>query len=179
MRSNALIEAALLAVAVLQTAAGPLHFANADDAKLVDRGAYVYSMECASCHGRRLEGQPLWQLNDQFAGRRAPAQDASGHTWQHADDDLFYMTKHGRFPSWPPRIHSYMPAFAENLTDRDTVAVIAYIKSNWPTGIRASQAMLNPGLAGMPKDADKTSWTLPPNCSASLSFLQWNAGNGK
>jgi mono/diheme cytochrome c family protein len=173
VRSHSWIKVALVAAAALQTAQAPLHFANADDEKLVDRGSYVYQMECSSCHGHRLEGQPLWQVNDQFAGRRAPAQDGTGHTWQHSDDDLFQMTKYGRFPSTPARVHSYMPAFVGNLTDRDIVAVLAFIKSDWPIGLRAAQAMLNPGLAGMPKDADKTSWTLPPNCNA--SFRRWNA----
>jgi hypothetical protein len=28
--------------------------------------------------------------------------------------------------------------------------------------------MLNPGFKGMPKDADKVEWTLPPNCIASI-----------
>jgi hypothetical protein len=68
-----------------------------------------------------------------------------------------------------------MPAFAGHLTDHDILSVLAFIKSSWPVGIRASQAMLNPGLAGMPKDAAKSSWTLPPNCTAGSSFLQWSA----
>jgi len=150
------------------------HFADADNPKLVEQGRTIYSTTCASCHGRRLEGQALWQVMDQFAGRRAPAQDATGHTWQHPDEDLFHMTKFGRFAATPPRAPSYMPAFAGHLTDREIVAAIAYIKGNWPIGIRALQAMLNPGQAGMPKDAGRTSWTLPPNCTG--TFGLWSAG---
>lgn len=162
------------AIGTAAAKAAPAHFANADNQVLVARGKTIYATVCASCHGRRLEGQALWQLMDRFAGRRAPPHDASGHTWQHSDDDLFAMTKFGRFPGTPARVRSWMPAFGGHLTDREILAVIAYIKSSWPTGIRASQAMLNPGQAGMPKDADKTSWTLPPNCTG--SFLQWRAG---
>ena len=55
-----------------------------------------------------------------------------------------------------------MPAFDKVLSDDDIIAVLAFIKSRWPTGIRASQSMLNPGFKGMPKDADKIDWTLPP-----------------
>ncbi|HEY1612660.1 MAG TPA: cytochrome c [Rhizomicrobium sp.] len=174
MKPGILLKIALIASGLLQTAFAPAHFANADDDALVDRGGYVYSMECGSCHGRRLQGQPLWQLNDQYAGRRAPAQDATGHTWQHSDEDLFHKTKYGKFPSDPAHSVSYMPAFAGNLDDHDILAVLAYIKSNWPTGLRASQAMLNPGQAGMPKGADKANWTLPPNCRTSL--LRWDDG---
>lgn len=168
--------AAIAAVLIASRAAAapwPAHFADADNAKLVGEGAAIYMPVCSSCHGKRLEGQALWQVNDQFAGRRAPAHDATGHTWQHSDDDLFFMTKYGHFPSAPPGAVSYMPSFAGHLTDHDVVAVIAFIKANWPTGIRASQAMLNPGQAGMPKDAAKGGWTLPPNCTG--TFVRWSA----
>ena len=151
---------------------GP-HFADADNAKLVERGEEVYRQYCASCHGRRLQGQALWQLMDQYAGRRAPAHDATGHTWQHSDEDLFHMTKHGRFAAAPPEMKSYMPAFETSLGDADILAVLAYIKASWPIGLRASQATLNPGFAGMPRDADKLEWTLPPTCTA--SFQRWRS----
>jgi len=151
----------------------PAHYANAEDSKLVDEGYSIYIPVCSSCHGKRLEGQALWQVNDQFAGRRAPAHDATGHTWRHSDDDLFFMTKYGHFPSAPPHTVSWMPAFAGHLSDHDIVAVIAFIKADWPKGIRATQAMLNPGLAGMPKDANKGDWTLPPNCTG--TFVSWKA----
>ena len=115
-----------------------------------------------------LQGQALWQLKDQYVGRRAPPHDATGHTWQHADEDLFHITKYGRFAAAPTDIKSYMPAFEHALSDDDMIAVLAFIKSRWPTGIRASQSMLNPGFRGMPADADKVEWTLPPNCTASI-----------
>jgi mono/diheme cytochrome c family protein len=172
------IVAALAVVAIAghaTAASGGAHFANADDAGLVAAGRAIYMPTCSSCHGRRLQGQALWQVMDRFAGRRAPAHDASGHTWQHSDEDLFHMTKFGRFSSAPAHAVSFMPAFGGHLTDRDILSVLAFIKSSWPVGIRASQAMLNPGWAGMPKDAGKSSWTLPPNCTGS-SFQQWSVG---
>jgi mono/diheme cytochrome c family protein len=167
---------ALVVAAALGTpraAAAPdqaAHFADADDIALVDRGAGLYQRYCGGCHGRRLEGQALWQLKDQYVGRRAPPQDATGHTWQHPDEDLFHMTKYGRFAAAPADLKSYMPAFEHALSDDDVVAVLAFIKSQWPTGIRASQSMLNPGFRGMPAGADKVEWTLPPNCTASIQL---------
>jgi mono/diheme cytochrome c family protein len=148
------------------------HFADADDSALVLEGRKIYGNSCSSCHGRRLPGQALWQLQDQFAGRRAPAHDSTGHTWQHADEDLFHMTKFGRFPAMPADAVSYMPAFESQLSDRDILAALAFIKSNWPLGIRATQAMLNPGFAGMPADAGKVPWTLPPNCIETID--EWS-----
>jgi mono/diheme cytochrome c family protein len=147
------------------------HFANPNDDAAVAKGKQVYREECSSCHGRSLEGQPLWQLQDQYAGRRAPAHDASGHTWQHSDEDLFYMTKFGRFPQAPKDVKSYMPAFEKRLSDAEIVNAIAFIKSRWPLGLRISQSMLNPGFAGMPRDADKVEWTLPPTCTA--AYQRW------
>jgi len=131
-------------------------------------GRRIYSSHCASCHGRYLQGQPLWQLVDDYAGRRAPAHDETGHTWQHSDEDIFDMTKYGRFASAPPRRISYMPAFSDQLSDRDILAVMAFIKARWPLGLRVAQAMLNPGHAGMPAGADKLEWKFPPTCKAVL-----------
>jgi len=163
---------AVIAGAVMARATAPVtHFANADDAAAVADGKQIYKLQCSSCHGRNLEGQALWQLDDQYAGRRAPAHDASGHTWRHSDEDLFQMVKTGRFPQAPKDAPSYMPAYSDNLTDRQILDVLAFIKARWPTGLRISQAMLNPGLAGMPKDADKYEWTLPPTCTA--SYQRW------
>ena len=129
-------------------------------------GKALYRSYCASCHGRNLQGQPLWQLLDDYAGRRAPAYDESGHTWQHPDEDIFHMSKYGRFASEPADAVSSMPGFKDVLTDDQILAVVAFIKARWPLGLRVSQAMLNPGFAGMPPKADTVEWTLPPNCMA-------------
>ena len=141
--------------------AAPKHFANAADVATVSAGKAVYMRWCAGCHGRRLQGQPLWQLEDQFAGRRAPAHDQTGHTWAHSDDDLFAMVREG---------FSYMPAFRGVITDIQITSTIAYIKATWPVGLRISQALLNPGHAGMPAVADPD-WTLPPTCT--ISAQRW------
>src|SRR5580704_13928938 len=56
---------ALLAMAypaARQAASADGHFADAEDAALVALGRRVYMDACASCHGRALQGQPLWQL---------------------------------------------------------------------------------------------------------------------
>jgi len=173
LKLSAAFAAALFATSAAAATPWPAHFANANDTALVKEGESIYMPVCSSCHGKHLEGQALWQVNDQFAGRRAPAHDATGHTWQHSDDDLFFKTKYGRFPYQPAHATYWMPAFAGHLSDHDIVAVIAFIKANWPTGIRASQAMLNPGQAGMPNDATKGDWTLPPNCTG--TFVSWGA----
>ena len=166
----ALLAATALAAAVaLRPAAASLaHFADPENADAVREGKQLYASHCASCHGRRLQGQLLWQVQDQFVGRRAPAHDQTGHTWRHSDEDLCYMTKFGRFRTTPAVVKSYMPAYGQNLGDDQILAVIAYIKATWPIGLRVSQALLNPGYAGMPRNADTVEWRLPPTCQAAL-----------
>jgi S-disulfanyl-L-cysteine oxidoreductase SoxD len=164
-----LAASAVAAALALRAPAAPrLHFADAENAAAVLEGKKLYASHCAGCHGRKLQGQLLWQVQDEFAGRRAPAHDQTGHTWQHADEDLFAMTKFGRFATTPAAAKSYMPAYAQNLNDDQILATIAYIKATWPLGLRVSQALLNPDYAGMPRNADTVEWRLPPTCQAAL-----------
>jgi mono/diheme cytochrome c family protein len=156
------------ALAIRLPVAPRLHFADANNATVVKEGKQLYARVCASCHGRRLQGQLLWQVRDQYAGRRAPAHDQTGHTWQHSDEELFYITKFGRFSTTPSTAKSYMPAYAQSLSDDQVLATIAYIKATWPLGLRVSQALLNPGYAGMPENASTVEWRLPPTCQAAL-----------
>ncbi|MBV9318763.1 MAG: c-type cytochrome [Mycobacterium sp.] len=154
--------------AALLAPSPPMHIADANDVETVMRGKQIYSGHCASCHGRYLQGQALWQLVDDYAGRRAPAHDETGHTWQHPDEDLFEMTKYGRFTTAPPGYRPGMPAFAHDLADPDILAVLAYIKARWPLGLRVAQALLNPSLAGLPPGAEKVDWKFPPTCKSLL-----------
>ncbi len=154
----------LTATAMVATRAWP--FADAGDGVTVTQGKQLYMTQCASCHGRYLQGQPLWQLADAYAGRRAPAQDQTGHTWQHSDAALFTMIKEGNFAGVAATRSSAMPAFRAVLVDREILAVIAFIKARWPIGLRVLQAMRNPGQAGMPAGAERADWTFPPDCQA-------------
>lgn len=112
-----------------------------NDRALVARGQTVYDKECASCHGLNLQGQPNWQTRLPSGRMPAPPHDASGHTWHHPDDYLFGVTKDGLVPGKyaPPGYQSDMPAFGGKLSDDDIWAVLAYIKSRWPTEIRRAQ----------------------------------------
>jgi mono/diheme cytochrome c family protein len=168
--SGVLMVAALLggAFSLRFAMAARTHFADPENVAAVAEGKRLYVRVCAGCHGRRLQGQLLWQLQDQFVGRRAPAHDQTGHTWEHSDEDLFYMTKFGRFRTTPESVKSYMPAYGQTLTDGQILATIAYIKATWPLGLRVSQALLNPDYLGMPQNAETVEWRLPPNCQAAL-----------
>ena len=102
-------------------------------------GQPVYARHCASCHGANLEGQPNWKQPLPTGGYPAPPHDATGHTWHHADELLFKITKYGGQASAPRGFRSHMPAFKEVITDTEIWAALAYIKSRWPADVQAKQ----------------------------------------
>jgi mono/diheme cytochrome c family protein len=116
--------------------------ADPSDRALVALGTSVYAQRCASCHGAQLEGQPKWREHLPNGRLPAPPHNADGHTWHHADRQLFEMTKSG-LSNIVPGYESDMPAFKDILTDQQIWAVLAYIKSTWPPHIRARQEQVN------------------------------------
>jgi mono/diheme cytochrome c family protein len=143
------------AIAALVLAAGAISFwllqpfsrstlqSDPDNPAQVALGREVYSMNCASCHGANLEGEPNWQTRKPTGRLPAPPHDASGHTWHHPDAQLFGIVKSGLTPYAPPGYQSDMPAYAGSLSDEQISAVLAYIKSSWPADIRARQAEMS------------------------------------
>ncbi|WP_170942271.1 c-type cytochrome, partial [Noviherbaspirillum denitrificans] len=65
----------------------------------------------------------------------APPHDETGHTWHHPDSVLFDIVKNGLVPgrTAPDGYQSDMPAYGTTLSDADITAVLAYIKSTWPS----------------------------------------------
>jgi mono/diheme cytochrome c family protein len=111
-----------------------------DDPAVLATGRKVYAANCAACHGARLEGQPNWRERDAGGRLPAPPHDASGHTWHHPDEVLFAITKFG--VARAARLQDYvsvMPAYEGTLTDAEIVAVLSWIKSQWPEAIRRQQ----------------------------------------
>ncbi len=139
-------------------------FADADDPALTARGAVVYAQNCASCHGAHLEGARHWQAVGPDGRAAPPPQNETGHTWMHSDDELFGFVKYSMIDLAAPGYVSPMPAFRGRLTDDDILATIAFIKSRWPVGVRAYQALLNPDYQGMPAAAAADGWSLPADC---------------
>ena len=98
----------------------------------------LYAVHCASCHGTKLEGEPNWQSPKPNGRMPAPPHDATGHTWHHADRDLFVITKKG-LSAIVPDYTSDMPAFESVLSDEEIAQILAYIKSTWPDEARRYQ----------------------------------------
>ena len=109
------------------------------DAEMVEQGRGLYAESCASCHGVDLEGQPDWRRRLDNGFMPAPPHDESGHTWHHADQQLFDITKYG-LAAVVPGYESTMPVFDGILSDAEITAILGYIKSTWPERERDYQA---------------------------------------
>ena len=117
--------------------------AGPTNAQLVARGRQVYSAQCAQCHGANLEGQPNWKEPRPDGSRPAPPHDATGHTWHHPDTLLFDIVKYGGKRYALPNEVNNMPAFGDVLNNEEIAAVIASIKSTWPSDIQRLQEEVN------------------------------------
>ncbi|MBD1548790.1 c-type cytochrome [Roseibium aggregatum] len=114
------------------------------DPQLLREGAEVYAQNCASCHGADLKGEPDWQSANPDETLKAPPHDETGHTWHHADELLFEITKYGTAKAIGlENFNSNMPAFEGTLSDAEIIAVLAWIKDQWPENIRAQHDMVN------------------------------------
>ena len=115
-----------------------------NDAKVLARGETVYRNRCTACHGQQLEGQPEWRTRGADGLLPAPPHDETGHTWHHADDLLFRITKYGVGAAINDASYkSSMPAFESTLSDDEIVAVLSWIKSTWPPSVRAHNDEIN------------------------------------
>ena len=123
--------------------------ADPGNANQVASGKALYERHCAACHGAELQGQPDWRTRLPSGRMPAPPHDDSGHTWHHADDILFGITKTGFAPPYAPaEYQSDMPAFGSTLTDREIWDVLAYIKSRWSPRAREAQAQMRTRAGG-------------------------------
>jgi mono/diheme cytochrome c family protein len=107
-------------------------------------GKSLYARECASCHGKNLQGQTRnWRQRLPDGNLPAPPHNASGHTWHHPDEMLFEITKFGRLLAAGRPAQSTMPAFENKLSDSEIWAVLSYIKSRWPDSIQQRHDDMN------------------------------------
>jgi len=111
-----------------------------NDSAVLAKGREAYDAYCASCHGANLEGQPDWMRRLPNGRMPAPPHDETGHTWHHPPAVLFGIVKEGVQKHAPPGYESDMPAFGTTLSDEQIRAVLAYIHSTWPDGVKRRYA---------------------------------------
>lgn len=114
------------------------------DPQMVARGQAIYQANCATCHGAKGEGAPRWKTSNADGTLPPPPHDSSGHTWHHSDGLLFRIVRDGGQPAYGyPGFRSNMPAWRDNLTDEEIIAVITYLKSLWGPKERALQEQVS------------------------------------
>ena len=110
---------------------------------IIAEGKLIYDGACAACHGANLEGQDNWRQPGADGKLPAPPHDVSGHTWHHGDDQLFAITKYGTAALVGGGYETDMRGFEDVLTDAQIKAVLAYIKSTWPTEIQERHSAMS------------------------------------
>ncbi len=133
--------AALIGAAVV-AALFVFEYPRLRQARQIALGQSVYAENCASCHGKQLEGQPDWQTPLASGRLPAPPHDATGHSWHHSDEMLFNVTRNGLKPYAGENYESDMPAFVDTLKDDEIRAVIEFVKSTWPERERTYQQQM-------------------------------------
>jgi mono/diheme cytochrome c family protein len=107
-----------------------------DDPAIVAQGQEIYQSTCAACHGDKLQGQDDWQTRDENGYMPAPPHNVQGHTWHHAETQLFLITKVGVEQLVGGNYKTNMIGYGDVLTDDEIIAVLSYIKSTWPEPAR-------------------------------------------
>lgn len=121
-----------------------LHRLRPADPEVLLLGARIYSQHCAACHGAKGEGQPNWRDLDADGLLPAPPHDASGHTWHHPDALLFNITKHGLAKVINQADYrTAMPIYDGVLSDDEIVAVLSWIKAQWPADVQQRHDKIN------------------------------------
>lgn len=122
----------------------PPHSLRPDDPQVLRVGERIYAQQCAACHGAKGEGQPSWRDRGPDGLLPAPPHDASGHTWHHPDEQLFAITQQGLAELInQPDYRTAMPIYGGVLSDDEIVAVLSWIKAQWPPEIRRRHDEIN------------------------------------
>ena len=120
------------------------------DTEQIAQGQQIYAQSCASCHGANGEGQFPDAPNQPDATGRigAPPHNDNGHTWHHGDEMLIRYTREGGISLIDPVNFYPMPAFGDQLSEGETLAVLAYIKTMWNDEQRSRQQQATESQAG-------------------------------
>ena len=127
----------------------PVQTANAsfslkpEDKAIILLGKNIYAQNCASCHGINLEGQKDWMSRLPNGMMPAPPHDVTGHTWHHADNYLFLITKYGFEEILGEKYPNNMPKYKDILSDKEIIAALSYIKSTWSSKTQKIHDQIN------------------------------------
>lgn len=108
---------------------------NSSDTESVNNaklGKEVFDKNCASCHGVAASGLTKnWKQTLPNGKFPAPPLNGTAHAWHHSPKTLMKTVNYGgiKFGGW-------MPGFEDKLSEEEKQAVLDYIYSLWPDGIK-------------------------------------------
>ena len=96
----------------------------------VERGAVIFTDNCAACHGSKANGHFTWRKRGPDGKYPPPPLNGTGHAWHHPTQVLAKQIKFGTLGG-----QGTMPGFDGTLSDNDIVDSIAWLQSLWPDKI--------------------------------------------
>ncbi len=90
------------------------------------RGARLYQLNCAKCHGLNAEGAKDWRQADENGKNPAPPLNGTGHTWHHSTKALFNVIRNGT-----GKIGGNMPAWKDKLSDHEITLILTWATAQW------------------------------------------------
>ena len=94
----------------------------------VHTGSSVFQHECAQCHGAQAQGITAdWRERLDDGSFPPPPLNGSAHAWHHPLPVLKSTIKQGGKP-----VGGMMPAFGDQLNERQIYSVIASFQAYWP-----------------------------------------------
>ena len=99
----------------------------------IARGARLFQMNCAECHGSQAQGALNWRERDADGMFPPPPLNGTGHAWHHPKRMLHYVIANGS-----PGGQGKMPAWGDRLSDEEIDAIIAWFQSKWPDEVYAA-----------------------------------------
>lgn len=94
------------------------------------RGARLFQLNCAICHGKYGEGAKNWRHPDKDGKNPAPPLNGTGHTWHHSTKALVNVIRNGT-----AKIGGNMPAWKDKLSNSEVSLILTWITAQWPDEI--------------------------------------------
>jgi mono/diheme cytochrome c family protein len=126
-----------------QTTQAEAGISRSSDFAQVSRGAKLYQMNCAECHGSQGQGAPNWRQRDADGMFPAPPLNGTGHAWHHPQRMLHHVIANGS-----PGGQGNMPAWGDQLSAEEIEAIIAWFQSKWPDQVYAAWHRMNRSKEG-------------------------------
>ncbi len=102
------------------------------EAKEVALGKTVFNKNCASCHGKEAVGLTKnWKQTLPNGKYPAPPLNGTAHAWHHSPKLLLSAINNGG-----AKLGGWMPAFKNELSEKEKQATLDYLYSLWPKDIQ-------------------------------------------